>query len=190
MEGIRIAILLTNGQYYIAHNKTGAVIKEGREQAQDFHYAERALKQINKTPIKCKGYYWIDTEIEDTEPIKEDIDLKEYIKMRVKKNKRKKLSLSQRKIIYEKSNGYCQLCGRKMLYDNFTVDHIIPLGRGGTNDMDNLQGVCKVCNEFKANIFPEQFIDRITEIFVYQMEKNYSDNLNWKMARNLLMEIL
>ena len=58
-----MAILLTNGKYYIAHNRTGAVIKVADiEHAQDFYSVERAINQRNKTPGKCAGYYYIDTE--------------------------------------------------------------------------------------------------------------------------------
>lgn len=71
-----------------------------------------------------------------------------------------------------------------------TVDHIIPLEKGGSNDLDNIQAACAVCNRFKANVYPDVFFDRITEIFMYQMGKQYNDNLAWKMARNMLMEIL
>ena len=58
-----MAILLTNGKCYIAHDKRGKVIKvTDIEQAQDFYSVERAINQRNKTPGKCGGYYYIDTE--------------------------------------------------------------------------------------------------------------------------------
>ena len=180
-----MAILLTNGQFYIAHNKTGAVIKVSDiSQAQNFYTVEKAEHQINKTPGKCSGYYYIDT---DVTPI-----VKSEAKKIKKKSavKRKHYSGAERKAIYEKANGCCQLCGRKIEFHNMTVDHIIPLGKDGSNDLDNTQAACSVCNQFKSNIYPEQFFDRITEIFMYQMEKQYSNNLTWKMARNMLMEIL
>ena len=63
-----MAILLTNGTYYIAHNKSGAIIKvTDIEQAQDFHSVERAIHLKNKSPSKTKGYYYIDTSINDAE---------------------------------------------------------------------------------------------------------------------------
>lgn len=183
-----MAILLTNGEYYIAHNKTGAVIKvSDAEQAQNFYTVEKAEHQINKTPGKCSGYYYIDTDVTPIESI-----MKSETKKIKKKSavKRKHYSGAERKAIYEKANGCCQLCGRKIAFEDMTIDHIVPLGKDGSNDLDNTQAACFICNQFKANVYPELFFDRITEIFMYQMEKQYSDNLTWKMARNMLMEIL
>lgn len=41
----------------------------------------------------------------------------------------------------------CVVCGA--VAD--TVDHRIPLARGGTNDLDNLQPMCKECNRRKRD---------------------------------------
>jgi hypothetical protein len=41
------------------------------------------------------------------------------------------------------------------LYDDegnaFTIDHILPKSKGGPNTLDNLQPMCKTCNEDKGN---------------------------------------
>lgn len=37
----------------------------------------------------------------------------------------------ERKMIYHKAEGRCQLCGCKITYDEMTLDHIIPLAIGG-----------------------------------------------------------
>lgn len=57
-----MAVLLTNGKHYIAHSSTGAVIKvSDRKDAQDFRTAERAVRQKQKAPGKCAGFYCMDT---------------------------------------------------------------------------------------------------------------------------------
>lgn len=37
------------------------------------------------------------------------------------------------------------------LSDDLTVDHIVPLSQGGTNDHSNLQVLCRPCNSAKHN---------------------------------------
>lgn len=186
-----MAIVLTNGEYFIAHSKTGAVIKVSDiKQAQDFYTVEKAEAQKNKTPGKCFSYYWIDTDETPVQPVEQDIQPKPK---RIKKKsavKRKQYSVEERKEIYDRANGCCQLCGRKIAFEDMTVDHIIPISIGGADKMENLQCTCFADNQFKSNILPEQFFDRITEIFMFQMEKNHGDNLDWKISRNLLMGIL
>jgi hypothetical protein len=41
----------------------------------------------------------------------------------------------------------CATCGRT---DNLTVDHVLALAKGGSNDIDNLQLLCRSCNSRKG----------------------------------------
>ena len=43
---------------------------------------------------------------------------------------------------------YCRSCGEYTGHD-FTIDHITPESRGGTNDFENLCWCCFWCNNFK-----------------------------------------
>lgn len=55
--------------------------------------------------------------------------------------------------IIAKQKSRCALCGMKC---KLTVDHIIPLSRGGSNYAFNLQGLCGCCNASKqAKILPD-----------------------------------
>jgi len=45
--------------------------------------------------------------------------------------------------------GKCIQCGTK---EDITVDHIIPLSKGGSNHISNLQPLCRSCNSKKYNI--------------------------------------
>ena len=47
-------------------------------------------------------------------------------------------------------DGYrCRECGASKDETSLEIDHIIPVARGGTNDIDNLQTLCRECNRMK-----------------------------------------
>ena len=95
-----------------------------------------------------------------------------------------------RKIIYNNADGRCALCGRKITFPEMTLDHIVPLDRNGEDTINNLQCTCKPCNQFKANIRPSDFMERITAIFLYQMEKRYSGKIRWKIVHRALENLI
>jgi 5-methylcytosine-specific restriction endonuclease McrA len=47
----------------------------------------------------------------------------------------------------EKYDNRCLCCGAQ---EKLSVDHVIPLSRGGTNYIDNLQPLCSPCNSSKG----------------------------------------
>lgn len=49
-------------------------------------------------------------------------------------------------------DGYrCQSCGQLATAKTLELDHIEPLSQGGTNDLSNLQTLCRRCNRRKAD---------------------------------------
>jgi 5-methylcytosine-specific restriction endonuclease McrA len=53
--------------------------------------------------------------------------------------------------VYKKTNGDCGICGEHVPYHLFTVDHIIPISRGGPHLLYNLQPAHKSCNSRKGD---------------------------------------
>jgi 5-methylcytosine-specific restriction endonuclease McrA len=49
--------------------------------------------------------------------------------------------------------GYCK--------DEYDVDHIVPLDRGGHNDPSNIVISCSHCNRSKQDKLPEEWIRRL-----------------------------
>jgi 5-methylcytosine-specific restriction endonuclease McrA len=52
------------------------------------------------------------------------------------------------------SAGTCHYCGRKVGIKNLTMDHVIPLSRGGRSTKGNLVPCCKQCNTAKQSDLP------------------------------------
>jgi hypothetical protein len=53
-----------------------------------------------------------------------------------------------RKRILNKYNNKCCYCGDE---NRLEIDHIIPISKGGREDEDNMQVLCKKCNISKGN---------------------------------------
>ena len=47
--------------------------------------------------------------------------------------------------------------------------------------MDNLQCACKTCNMIKQDILPEDLMEKLSEIILYQTRKTDDDKLRKKM---------
>ena len=152
---------------------------------------------MRKAKGKTEGFYVYDTLTQRilwrwmTEEEKEEAKRNKVALSMVKRDKngkikRKSYSDDVRKLIYIKAGGRCELCGRKILLDDMTLDHVNPLSMGGDDDVENLSCTCYPCNLFKGNILPTNFYERITDIFMYQMERQNSHNLKWKIVHKLL----
>ena len=66
-----------------------------------------------------------------------------------KLNARRSANIShhKRKVVFERNEYRCVSCGT---HRNLSIDHIIPVARGGSDDVDNLQTMCVPCNTRKG----------------------------------------
>lgn len=144
---------------------------------------ERAIAQKNKCPGKCSGYYFIDTSIVDVIESSEKPESKRKIK-------HKQFSNRKRRSIYEKTEGHCYLCGELVRYNFFEVEHKKPLSKGGTDELDNLYCSCRKCNTIKRDICYEEFMEKISQIFMHQMKIQSRDNLRLKFIYRELSKMM
>lgn len=76
--------------------------------------------------------------------------------------RRKAISLRIRFKIFERDRHTCQYCGAQAPDVRLEVDHIIPVARGGDNEVTNLVTACYECNRGKsAKSLSEEALNRI-----------------------------
>ncbi|MGC9364533.1 MAG: HNH endonuclease [Fidelibacterota bacterium] len=56
------------------------------------------------------------------------------------------------------NKGICHYCGRKFPRDELTMDHIVPLARGGKSTKANIVPCCKECNNKKQHLTPVEML--------------------------------
>ena len=64
---------------------------------------------------------------------------------------------SVKKYVLQRNNYQCQSCGKPETEAQLNIDHIVPLAKGGSNDISNLQVLCNRCNCQKKHHFDSRF---------------------------------
>lgn len=75
---------------------------------------------------------------------------------------------------------YCAICGKKIrTFDDLTVDHIIPLSKGGKNEIENCQLAHKRCNSIKS--------DKMPDVYYWRMKHNKRLMIIARLRRIMLL---
>ena len=86
-----------------------------------------------------------------------------------------------RQKVYEKYNGHCAYCGKAITIKDMQVDHILPKRNGGTDDIDNLNPSCRLCNHYKRaadaetfrNVLLGELIKKLMKIYIFRVALDY-----------------
>lgn len=110
---------------------------------------ERAMVLVinNKVDIVHSNLMHKIRTVNDEYPWPEVVRLKNYVRVKFKD-----LSPSKKNIIDR--DGSCQYCG---LTKRLTIDHVIPVSKGGENSWTNMVTCCWDCNNRKGNRSPEEW---------------------------------
>jgi len=78
---------------------------------------------------------------------------------------REPINESLKEEIFERDNHQCQYNFDKDCLKNkgLSIDHIIPVSKGGTNEKNNLVTSCMVCNSKKSNKYLHETIQELNE---------------------------
>ncbi|NOX21347.1 MAG: HNH endonuclease [Nitrospirae bacterium] len=64
----------------------------------------------------------------------------------------------------KKQRGICYYCGRKVKPSELTMDHIVPIIRGGKSTKSNIVTACKECNNKKKYMLPIEWQEYLRKI--------------------------
>lgn len=178
MEGY----VLRNGREFIVVEPTGKITKSTKNRTV-FPDVQEARSLLLRATAKTKGFVVQAYDSKDFAECKEVPAIQDIVK-------RKTYSEDVRKLIYHQSKGRCKICGKPVVFEEMTLDHIIPLSSGGKEDVSNLQCTHMECNQAKGYLSRDQFLEMITNIFLYQMHKRYRNCREWKKALKSLLKIM
>lgn len=79
--------------------------------------------------------------------------------------------------VRQRANFLCEYChaSEQWQYVTFTVDHVIPLNKGGSNSIENLALACFHCNRQKSNKLKAIDDDSGTQVHLFNPRTN-----SWK----------
>ena len=165
---------------YIGYSDTQKVIRVDKlEDAYRFNSPNQA-RNARKKASKKMAYFHVYMLMDDEKVEKVSANI----------SKRKSFTKEDRIRIYRKTKGHCYLCGDFVDFDSFEIEHRMPLSKGGTNDFNNLYPSCHICNTIKHDIYPEDFVETISKIFMFQMRIKNKKCFKWKIVHKLLQEMI
>lgn len=79
---------------------------------------------------------------------------------------RAKVSGTVKKQVTDLAQGCCEYCKSQIRFspNSFEIDHIIPMSRGGMNQLENLALACPQCNGHKSDKI--EAVDPVSEQIV------------------------
>ena len=82
-----------------------------------------------------------------------------------------------RRDIYNRYAGHCAYCGKKIEFDDMTIDHIVPQSKGGKDTVENTVPSCQLCNNQKSDRTVEEFRD-----FIANLTEALDENKQYRLA--------
>ena len=92
------------------------------------------------------------------------------------------ISVKKRFEVFKRDNFTCQYCSAKPPTTPLEVDHIVPVCKGGVNDIENLITACFDCNRGKGGME----LNNIPDTLVVKMDRMLLAKKQYKQYQNLL----
>lgn len=118
------------------------------------HFHLQGALLVNYYPFSAKRTAYVANTVKSFQ----HVDMKAAIKMAcvpppVTKVKRKSYKAIKLRML--RKTQACHWCGCALTEETATVDHVIPLSRGGLDNDNNRKLACEPCNNKRGNSMPE-----------------------------------
>jgi len=101
-------------------------------------------------------------------------------------SERVKFSKSTRQLVLKNYSHICPICGKPIKDEDYTIDHIVPLGRGGTNDITNLRPTHYRCNQLKGGFLDNELMDLIIDVVSGKIYQSPTSDISKKITRGIV----
>jgi len=64
----------------------------------------------------------------------------------------------------KRAEGVCYFCGKKVPPKELTMEHVVPIIRGGTTSKGNVVPACKECNSKKKYLLPIEWDEYLQKL--------------------------
>lgn len=107
--------------------------------------------------------------------------------------KRINFTKEEREAVLNKTDCKCARCGMALDTETLTIDHFIPLSKGGSNMASNLIPLCEECNQIKDNavMHPRDYIKYLKDTHKKEIESLYNwycEDYKWYDRNNYTIE--
>lgn len=104
--------------------------------------------------------------------------------------RRKSITISLKRKVWEKTGGRCHVCGRVLVFDarmgkkgRWQIDHIVPVKKGGKDKVKNFLPICRICNRLKWH-FKGRKIRKLFQFGVIAWrESERQTGLGWEIKK-------
>lgn len=189
--------LITNGRLFVkkeTNDKGEKIFSTTKERSRAWWQDGRAwMEKMRKEHWDVQGYYVepVGNLVKVRDKTSNDPSATKMVPLKNVKNdndilfERQKINGHIRRMVWEKANQRCEICGKPLTFAEAEVDHIDSIVQGGFNTTSNYQCSCTVCNQVLKNALSmdqfKQYIVRIVEnqaIFDPVFKKNIEKAIN------------
>jgi 5-methylcytosine-specific restriction endonuclease McrA len=88
-----------------------------------------------------------------------------------------------RNLVYEQYGKKCKYCDKILKTDTMVFDHIIPISKGGSSNIENIQLICRTSNGMKGSLNEDSF--RLLLDWLETVPKELQDDIRIRLSKGI-----